>query len=342
MNTYLSKRNYIYLLIIACLTLLLSACAFTNKTPDDGISKYGTYFDTFCTITLFGVSEDIANPILNDSFQIFDQYENLLSVRKIGSDIYKINESKGSKITVSKETIALLEKANSYSELTNGLFDTSVYTILSQYDFHEGSYKKPSDDEIKKSLEHIDYHKIAITHGDLSVTLLDENTKIDIGGIAKGFIADEIANYLTSKNITSAIINIGGDMRIIGNKPNGQDFKIGISDPQNPSSTIYGVNISNKSIATSGTYIRSFTLDNKLYHHILDPKTGFPVDTDVISATVIANSATDCDTLCTILILLGSRDALQFIENIPDTEALLILNDGSTLMTTNMSNYLIQ
>lgn len=342
MKSKLQNYTPILLIIMITCTLFLSACSFANPIPTDGVSKYGTYFDTYCTITIFGLSEKDANPILTKCFQIFDKYEEMFSVRKSGSDIYNINQSAGNKVTVSSETIDLLEKSIAYSNETNGLFDITVYTILNEYDFHEGSYHIPSDDMITKSLSHIGYNNISIDSVNNCVTMSDAQTQIDIGGIAKGYIADQIASYLESEKITGAIINIGGDMRIIGSKSPNKPFQIGISDPFNPGSTIYGVKLTNKSIATSGTYIRSFTLDDKLYHHILDPKTGLPADTDIDSATVISSSATDCDTLCTILILLGSRDALQFIENIPDTEALLILNDGSTLMTTSMSHYLIQ
>lgn len=336
-----NKSIHFTIIIIFCCAFLLTACDFSKfQISNDAQTKYGTYFDTFVSISIYGKTLTEAENILDKSFEIFDKYERMMSVNIEDSDIYKINHSNLSTVSVNPETIDLINKSIEYSEQTEGLFDITVYTILNKYDFHEGNYSIPTEDEITNALPFISYKAIQVDEQNLTITLNNNTTMLDIGGIAKGYIADKVAEYLTSENVTGAIINVGGDIRTIGCKPDGSSFQIGISDPINTNNTICGISINNKSVATSGTYIRSFTLDDNFYHHIINPKNGLPADTDLISTTVISSNATDCDTLCTILILLGSRDALTLIESIPDTETIMIKNDGSIIKSSGASSYI--
>lgn len=323
--------------------MLLSGCSLLPNTKSpNGISKYGSYFDTYVSITLYGLSDKEAEPILESCFEMFDNYEALLSADISDSDIYNINNSNGEAVKVNPETLDLIMTANKYSDETDGLFDISVYGILSYYDFHANSEKIPSNSEISEAIKHVSYKNIYVNQLNNTVTLSDPKTVIEIGGIAKGYIADKVADYLRNCKVTGAIINIGGDLSTIGTKADGSKFCIGISDPQDENNTLCGVFLANKSVATSGTYIRSFYKDGVFYHHIIDPRTGFPAKTDIVSATVISDSATDCDTLCTILILLGSRDALSYIESIPATETILVTEDGKLLKSSGADNYIKQ
>ena len=177
---------------------------------------------------------------------------------------------------------------------------------------------------------------------DNSVTLTDPEASVEVGSIAKGFVADRIAEYLNSESITGAIINMGGDMRLIGSKPDGDLFNIGIQDPFGSGSCTESLYISDMAVATSGTYERCFTANGKKYHHILDTATGYPVDTDIESVTVISDNAEDCDCLCTIAIIEGSQKALEIIEHTENTEAVIILSDKTVLHSSGANRYIRQ
>ena len=163
---------------------------------------------------------------------------------------------------------------------------------------------------------------------------------MDPGGAAKGYVADRIAEYLNAQKITGAIINMGGDMRLIGQKSDGGIFNIGINDPFGKGSCICSLSLTDKSVATSGTYERCFTKDGKTYHHILDTKTGYPADTDIVSATVITNDTEAADCLATACILLGSAKALPLIESLDYTEAVMILSDGTITQTSGAAAFI--
>lgn len=329
--------------IIILTTLLLVLCSTigcASNSPANDYSKYGTYFDTFVTITVYGTTQSEADEILQNCLNKCQEYEMLLDSNIQGSDIYNINHSNGAPCEVDPRTISMLETAISYSQSTDGLFDVTVFAASSLWNFHEDEEYIPNNAELKKALSHIDYKNIIIDKSNNTITLSDPAASIDIGGIAKGYIADEIASYLHTQNVTGAIINLGGDIYAYGTKPNGDDYTIGINDPNGSPNPVMAITISNKAIATSGTYIRRIQQNGEYYHHILNPSTGYPADTDLVSSTIITDNATDADTLCTISILMGSSAALSYIDSIPDTEAILIKSDGSIVMTDGARRYI--
>lgn len=329
--------------IIILITLFLTFCSTigcTNNSIATDYSKYGTYFDTFVTITVYGTTQSEADEILQNCLKKCHEYEELLDSNIQGSDIYNINHSNSTPCEVDPRTISLLESAISYSKATDGLFDVTVFAASSLWNFHENEEYIPNNTELRKAISHIDYKNIIIDKSNNTITLSDPSASIDIGGIAKGYIADEIAGYLQTQNITGALINLGGDIYTYGTKPNGDDYTIGINDPNGSPNPVMAITISNKAIATSGTYIRCIEKDGNLYHHILNPLTGYPANTDIVSSTIITNKAIDADTLCTISILKGSSAAIAYIDTIPDTEAILIKSDGSIVMTDGARRYI--
>lgn len=335
----ITKSNIIIIPIIISL-ILLCGCNITPPVSSDGIQKSGVFFDTYVTITLYGLPDKEASPILDECMNKCLFYENLFSSDVITSDIYKLNNSNTQPVNVSPETISLINKAYSYSEQTDGLFDITIFSATKLWDFHADNPVIPSEKEISAALEHIDYHNMIINTAESAITLSDASTQIDIGGIAKGYIADQIGEYIKTTNASGAIINIGGDMLLIGTKPNNLPYTVGINDPFGNPTPIKAVSLTAKAIATSGTYIRTITDNNKAYHHILDPSTGYPAQTDLVSATIITDNAIDADTLCTISILLGSKDAVSYINTIPNTEAILITGTGEIILSDGASTYI--
>ncbi|MDE6607467.1 MAG: FAD:protein FMN transferase [Lachnospiraceae bacterium] len=310
------------------LLFLLSGCSRNN----DPVSETGFYFDTVISITIYDSSKE---DVLARCLELAGEYENLLSVTREGSDIWKINHADGEAVTVSEETVSLLERALYYAELTDGRIDPSIAPLSSLWDFsskNSGTHTVPSDEEIQEKLLHVDYHNIKIEG--TSITLLDPNASIDLGFIAKGYIADKIKEYLIEEGIESAIISLGGNVLTVGNKPDQSPYIIGIQRPFGETGeTMNSVSVSDLSVVSSGIYERYFESDGIFYHHILDTGTGYPVENELVGVTILSSSSLEGDALSTTCFLLGIEDGMQLISSLPDTEALFITKDGELVYT---------
>lgn len=317
---------------ILCLlfTALFCGCGKNQET----ISKTDFYFDTVITITLYDSS---AKNQLDDCFSLADKYEKLFSATVKGSDIWNINHAKGQPVEVSDETIFLLEKALSYSRLSDGAFDITIGKVSSLWDFKSDKHKIPSKKSIDSALKTVGYENIQIEGN--SVTLNNPDTQIDLGGIAKGYIADQMKIYLNEQNICEGIINLGGNVLTIGKKSSGDTYKIGIQKPFDATgSSIASVEITDESLVSSGVYERYFEIDKKRYHHILDPATGYPYDNGLLSVTIITSSSADADALSTTCFALGLDDGMKLIENTKDTEAIFITEDYKIYKSPGIGN----
>lgn len=336
----MKKKLKSYLIIIESIILTsFMLCGCKSRTNNLSVSKTDIYFDTYVTISIFGLDEQSANTILDECMNKCRYYEELLSVNIESSDISKINNRSSEVVAVSPETVQLIDKALKYSEQSEGLFDISIYSASRLWDFSKGTNQIPSPSMLKNAVTHIDYSRIIPDPINNTITLTDKEIKIDLGGIAKGYIADCICDYIKTTPASGAIINIGGDLMLYGQKGNNNYFNIGITDPFGSTAPITSANLTDKAIATSGTYVRTVTDGTNTYHHILDPKSGYSVNTDLVSATIVTDHSVDADTLCTIAILLGSDKALNYIETLPETEALLIKEDGTIIKTSSASKY---
>lgn len=321
------KKIYLTITIVFLL-LLLSGCSRKN----DPITKTGFYFDTIISITIYDSSRE---DVLAYCLELAGEYEDLLSVTKEGSDLWKINHAGGNAVTVSEETISLLERALYYAELTDGRIDPSIAPLSSLWDFsskNSGTHTVPADDEIQERLLHVDYHNIQIEG--TSVRLLDPEASIDLGFIAKGYIADKIKEYLIEEGIESAIISLGGNVLTVGDKPDHSPYIIGIQRPFGETGeSMNSVSVSDLSVVSSGIYERYFESDGHFYHHILDTDTGYPVENELVGVTILSPSSLEGDALSTTCFLLGVEDGMQLISSLPDTEALFITKDGELVYT---------
>lgn len=337
---YINRIITISLAFLASCISMISCQSLHSSALVDGISKSDVFFDTYTTITLYGANQDESEMILDECINLCSYYEKLLDANNSESDIYAINNSNANPVHVSDETISLIEKALEYSEKTDGLFDITIYSASKLWDFHENSNALPNAENLSAAVKHVNYKNILIDNSTSTITVLDPSAQLDIGGIAKGYIADKITEYLKTQDISGAIVNLGGDMKLLGIKPDGSFYTVGVNDPTGNKPPICALNITNKAVATSGTYIRYIESDGIKYHHILDPKTGYSVNTDIISATIITDNAIDADTLCTICILMSSNEAIQYIEKLPETEAILITSSGEQLTTSDAVKYI--
>lgn len=322
--------SLIFALIMMSNIIILTSCSMNKDQPH---SKTKFYFDTTVTITLYGSDQKY----LSDCFDLCKKYENLLSNTVKGSDVSKINEAAktNASIRVSKDTLELIKKGVYYGDLTNGKFDITIGNLSDLWDFSGDEPSIPSAESIQNALNSINYKNIEIN--EQSVLLKNANSKIDLGGIAKGFIADQIKNYLKSKGVNKGIINLGGNVLLLGSKPDGSNYNIGIQKPfSNDDTSIAIVNTNDKSIVTSGVYERYFYQKDTLYHHILDTKTGYPVNNHLLSVTILSDLSVDGDGLSTSTFTLGLTDGIQFIENIKNVEAVFIDDQEQIHLTSGL------
>lgn len=311
----------IYKLLTFCMLaccLLLSACS-SSREP---ISKQGFLLDTVIQITLYDTGNE---SLLDESFAVCEKYEQLLSKTVATSDVSRINQAEGKPVTVSDETIALIQKSLTYSELSDGAFDITIAPLSSLWDFKD---KKtiPDSQDIEKAKNLVDYHTISISGN--TVTLSNPKASIDLGAIAKGHIADKIKDYLVSKNVKSGLINLGGNVLTIGTKPDGSAWNIGIQKPfDEQNAAITSVHLSDESVVTSGVYERYFKQDGVIYHHILDAKTGYPFQNGLLAVTIISEQSVNGDALSTTCFALGLQKGMELIRSLPDIDAIFITDD---------------
>lgn len=333
---------------LMALTLLLGGCSAQQTdsesptTPPaaaatvDSAEKttgMGFYFDTVVTITLYGADDTL----MSDIWAACQRYENMLSKTVKGSDVSRINSADGQTVTVDAETWNVLSEAKKLNRMTGGAFAITIAPLTAQWDFTGGTNRMPTGEERIAALPLVDDEKLTL--GENNTVTLPAGMQIDLGGIAKGYIADQVAALVRGR-CSGALLNFGGNVYAVGTKPDGSAYNVGVQDPDNPNSSnsIGFVSVTDRSVVTSGIYQRGFNIDGVRYHHILSPWTGLPSDSDLASATIIAESSMDADALATACIVLGSEKALQLTQE-NGYPALMILRDGTVLMNDLMTQW---
>jgi thiamine biosynthesis lipoprotein len=293
--------------------------------PQPPISETHFLLDTICTITIYGAGD---TSLLKGAFELCAEYEALLSRTLEGSDIWRINHAGGSPVTVDPRTAALIEAALEFGDFSGGAFDITIGRLSELWDFNCNP-SVPSGSNLDDALKTVGYRQVIVTD-DTVVQLIDPEAWLDLGGIAKGYIADQIASFLKEQGIGGAVIDLGGNIMVVGTKPDGNLWRVGVKQPFDGGSEIIGaLTTGEASIVTSGIYERQFMQDGVLYHHILDPGTGMPAKSDIVSATIVTESSTVGDALSTILILAGSERAAELLPQIPGFYgAVLMLDSG--------------
>ena len=358
MSTYFfhSKRNrshsrFFYLIlctVLVCPMLLFTGCenitdADTSITGNEPISISSIKLNTAVQITIYD-SQDKA--LLDDCLALCDKYELIFSRTNEKSELYKLNHRKdtsdkdtntdrqttpypvsGTADTwhISEDLASLLSQGLSITRESDGAFDIAIAPLTSLWDFTAEDPKAPHDADIQKVLPLCSSDGVTIDGQD--ITLPSDDIQFDVGAIAKGYIADRLKDFLVKKGVNSAIINLGGNVLCIGSKPNGTPFKIGIQKPfADRNETEAVMDITGKSVVSSGIYERCFKQGGKLYHHILNPQTGYPYENGLISVTIISDQSVDGDALSTTCFALGLQDGLKFAEK-KGVQAVFITED---------------
>lgn len=322
------KILFLFSIGLLLVTLLGFAAVYKQKQQtDEPISATAFKLNTVVTVNIYD-SKD--KKLLDDVMNLCDQYEKLFSRTLSSSEIFQLNnqtlKQEDGAFVLSPETAQLVSKGLYYGKLSNGAFDITIAPLSSLWDFTSEEKKVPSDENIQTALPFVNYENVIIDGNKLTFT--KEGMGLDLGAIAKGYIADKMKEFLVSKGIKSATINLGGNVLCIGKKTDHSPFRIGIQKPfANRSDTIAVLNIEDKSVVSSGIYERYFEKDGTFYHHILNPTTGYPYNNHLVSVTIISDQSVDGDGLSTSCFALGLEKGLELINSIPNVHAIFITDD---------------
>ncbi|MDS0526455.1 FAD:protein FMN transferase [Clostridium sp. SHJSY1] len=324
------------LLVIFMLILIIS----TRNNKDTLTEKRFYVLGTIIYLKAFGKKSESA---IKEAFDYLIDIDNRMSAFKDDSEISIINKNAGIKAkTVSSDTFSLIEEAIKYSELSEGAFDPTIRPVVSLWGIGTKSERKPKKDEIQEKLKLVNYKDIILNKKDNSVGLKNKYQSIDLGGIAKGYATDEITKIFKKNGIKTAIIDLGGNIFVLGNKNNGTSWNVGIQDPIRGRGEHVGVlSLKDKSVVTSGNYERFFIKENEKFHHIIDPSTGYPLKSNVLSATIISDKSIDGDGLSTGVYIMGIEKARNLIESISGIDAIFITEDKNVYITSGIKENFI-
>lgn len=324
-------KKFSYFLVVIMTFTLLSGCS-KSKVPTEPTSKTSLVLGTVCTVTLYD-SDDTT--IIDKALNRLSELEDILSINKTGTELDLVNSMSGIEpVKVSNDTLNVVKKGLEYSVLSKGSLDITVGPLVKLWGIGTEWAAVPSQEDIETAKSLINYEDVVIDEANSTIYLENPGMIIDLGAIAKGYAADEVVKILKNNGVKSAIVNLGGNIFVLGEKVDGSNWNVGIQNPeQNGESIIGSVSVANKSIVTSGVYERYFEENGKNYHHILSPETGFPYENDILGVTILSDLSIDGDSLSTTLFSLGVEEGLKFIESIDGVEALFVTKDHKLHMT---------
>ena len=290
-------KKYFISAMLSALLFLTGCSAESSPEP-----VQGTFFamDTMMDFTIYGESG-----LINQSESLIASLESLVSVTDADSELYAINQTGSGMLT--EEASSLMKQALEICRRTDGALDLSIYPIVRAWGFTTGSYQVPDEAEIQALLPLVDYRKIQYDAATGTVTL-PEGMEIDLGSVAKGYAGQLVAQMLRDNGVESALLNLGGNVQTVGAKPDGSPWQIGIKDPQGEDAMMV-LSVEDQAVVTSGGYERYFEQDGQTYWHIMDPSTGHPADSGLISVTIVGDEGVVCDGLSTALFVMGLEKA---------------------------------
>ena len=305
--------------------LFLTGCS-AESSPEP---VQGTFFamDTVMDFTIYGESG-----LIDQSESLIASLESLVSVTDANSELYAINQTGSG--TLTGKASSLMEQALEICRRTDGALDLSIYPIVRAWGFTTGSYQVPDEAEIQALLPLVDYRKIQYDAADGDVTL-PEGMKIDLGSVAKGYAGQLVAQMLREHGVQSALLNLGGNVQTVGAKPDGSPWQIGIKDPQGEDAMMV-LSVEDQAVVTSGGYERYFEQDGQTYWHIMDPSTGHPADSGLISVTIVGDEGVVCDGLSTALFVMGLEKAADLWAQSGDFEAVFVTASGEVYITEGL------
>lgn len=343
------------ILFFAIGLLLLGALVLSHLTPDfkDGeilkVFEAGGARDTEPTVhTNFAMGTVITmkaygpngEAAIQRAFDRIRELEGLMSVNLPSSQISKLNRNAGEMpVKLDRAVFYVLEKAKEYAALTGGKFDPTIEPIVKLWGIGTEKARVPQNSEIESALRLVNYQDLILDPSSLTARLARPGMAVDLGGIAKGYAADEVAQIFKEAGIKSAYVDIGGNVLVVGTKPDGSPWRVAIQDPRSERGLYVAIiSAQDEAIVTSGDYERYFERDGRRYHHIFDPATGWPSNSGIISATIVSKSSIDADALSTSVFILGPTKGMKLIESLPGIEGVIITKDFGVLVSPGLKD----
>lgn len=346
------KNRVVGLLCIAAFASTLSSCNFIQKDSKtkenvngqtsptkvlEPVTKHKTMLGTICKITIYDNPSDTN---FEKAFNKIQQIENEMSINLDTSEVISINAKAGEDfVKVSDETYYVIKKGVYYSDLTKGLFDISIGPLVKIWDIGGENPRLPTAGEIETAKNVVDYKDVILNESEKKVMLKKKGMILDLGGIAKGYAADAVAEVLKANGVKHGIINLGGNVLTLGTKLDGSNWRVGIQNPFSNRGEYVGViEVSDKTIVTSGIYERYFEANGKHYHHLLNPFTGYPFENNLAGITIVTEKSIDADSLSTSTFALGLEEGYRFVEGIEGVEAIFVTTNNELFITSGLVN----
>lgn len=315
--------------------LVLSGCRMRNQNTADVTEEHTTgifAMGTYMTLTAYGES---AGEALALSEKRIQELESLWSVTDENSDIYKVNHNGGRPTEIREETAEILQFALDMAKQTNGALEPTIFPVVTAWGFISGEYQIPDADELADLLEKADYRKVVLEE---NMVILPDGMQLDLGAVGKGYTGDILAELLKEQGVTSALLNIGGNIQMVGRKPDGSRWRLGIQNPFGEGS-LGVLESEDGAVVTSGNYERYFIgEDGKQYGHIINPDTGYPAESGLASVSIIAKEGKLCDALSTAIYVMGLEEATKYWRENGNFEMLLVTDENEIYLTEGIQN----
>ena len=330
---YKNKKGFLLIMVIVFSFGFLAGCSSNSETP---IEKQGFYMGTVVTEKAYGQN---ASQAVAEGMRRIKDLEDKMTVNAPGGEIAQLNVSagNGAYVPLSSDSLYVLKSALKYGQLTQGTFDVTIGPLVQSWGSFKPNSKIPSPIEIDRIRELVNYRDLEFNEKENAVRLKNPGQMIDLGGIAKGYAGDEVIKIFKAYGIESAYVNLGGNVVVLGGKPDGSPWNVGIRNPRAQDGSSLGVlEIRDKTVVTSGDYERYFEEDGLRYHHILDPQTGYPAQSGLISVTVVSDTSMEADALSTAVFILGLAKGLELVQSMAGVDAILITEDREIYITSGL------
>lgn len=313
---------------------VLTGCGGEQKVSSQGSQVFA--MDTVMLLTVYG---DQAQQGLDQAEQIIQKLEKLWSATDETSEIWALNHSGGNWVELSEDTREILSRGLELCALTDGALDLTAYSAVQAWGFPTGAYRVPDEAELEQLVGTIDYTQVEL---DDNQARLPEDMSLDLGAVAKGRLGEVLSQDLKELGVTSALLELGGNIQTVGTKPDGSRWRVGIQDPNSQEGGYLAiVEVADQAVVTSGDYQRYFEQDGQTYCHIMDPATAAPADSGVDSVSIVGSDGTVCDALSTALFVMGEEKGAQFWKDHPelDFEAIFVSQDGTIAVTEGLEEH---